>query len=106
MKRIHLHVSVPDLGASIQFYETLFGAAPVVVKDDYAKWMLDDHTVNFAISDRARAAGLDPIGIQVDRDVALGALPGPLTPAGARTFYQATTPSHNPQRDKHWIPDT
>lgn len=56
MKRIHLHVSVPDLGASIQFYETLFGAAPVVVKDDYAKWMLDDPKVNFAISERARAA--------------------------------------------------
>ena len=54
MKRIHLHVSVPDLGASIQFYETLFGAAPVVVKDDYAKWMLDDPKVNFAISERAR----------------------------------------------------
>lgn len=72
MKRIHLHVSVPDLGASIQFYETLFGAAPVVVKDDYAKWMLDDPKVNFAISERARAAGIDHIGIQVDSADELG----------------------------------
>ena len=60
MKRIHLHVSVPDLAQSIQFYETLFGAPPTVVKDDYAKWMLEDPRVNFAISRRgARSVGVD-----------------------------------------------
>ena len=66
MKRMHLHVSVPDLAQSIQFYETLFGAPPSVRKPDYAKWMLDDPRVNFAISVRDRAAGLSHVGVQVE----------------------------------------
>src|SRR6185369_2447964 len=83
MKRMHLHVSVPDLAQSIRFYQTLFGAPPSVVKPDYAKWMLDDPRVNFAISARGRAAGVDHIGIQAD-------------PAGVRwetffTYGEATT---------------
>ena len=65
MKRLHLHMSVPDLGQSIAFYEALFGAGPSVVKDDYAKWMLDDPKVNFAISARGLAGGVDHVGIQV-----------------------------------------
>lgn len=105
MKRIHLHVSVPDLGASIPFYETLFGAAPVVVKDDYAKWMLDDPKVNFAISERARATGIDHIGIQVDSADELGELAGRLKAAGADTFDQEATTCCYAQSDKSWVRD-
>ena len=59
MKRLHLHVNVPDLSQSIRFYATLFNAEPSVVKDDYAKWMLDDPRVNFAISRRGGPDGVD-----------------------------------------------
>jgi len=64
MKRFHVHVSVKDIPASIRFYRELFNAEPTVVKDDYAKWMLDDPRVNFAISNRARPTGVDHLGIQ------------------------------------------
>jgi catechol 2,3-dioxygenase-like lactoylglutathione lyase family enzyme len=65
MKRLHVHVSVDDLAASTRFYSTLFGAAPTVIKDDYAKWMLEDPRVNFAISTRAgRKVGISHLGIQ------------------------------------------
>ncbi|RYE01066.1 MAG: glyoxalase/bleomycin resistance/dioxygenase family protein [Sphingomonadales bacterium] len=105
MKRMHLHVSVPDLAQSIQFYETLFGAAPIVVKDDYAKWMLDDPKVNFAISQRARAAGIDHIGIQVDSAEELGALANRLKAAGAETFDQEATTCCYARSDKSWVRD-
>ena len=62
MKRFHVHVSVRDLDESTRFYAALFGAEPTVRKDDYAKWMLDDPRVNFAISTRAGAAGIDHLG--------------------------------------------
>ena len=61
MKRFHVHVAVDDLGQSIGFYSNLFGAPPVVLKDDYAKWMLDDPKVNFAISTRGGKAGVDRV---------------------------------------------
>ncbi|WP_343517808.1 ArsI/CadI family heavy metal resistance metalloenzyme [Sphingomonas sp.] len=105
MKRMHLHVSVPDLAQSIHFYQTLFGAAPVVVKDDYAKWMLDDPKVNFAISERARASGVDHIGIQVDSADELGELAGRLKAAGAETFDQEATTCCYAQSDKSWVHD-
>lgn len=105
MKRMHLHVSVPDLAKSIQFYETLFGAAPAVVKDDYAKWMLDDPKVNFAISERARATGIDHIGIQVDSADELGELAGRLKAAGADTFDQEATTCCYAKSDKSWVHD-
>src|SRR5215831_12824414 len=66
MKRMHVHVAVDDLTKSIRFYSSLFAAEPAVVKPDYAKWMLDDPRVNFAISTRGRPAGLDHFGIQVE----------------------------------------
>lgn len=105
MKRLHLHVSVPDLAQSISFYETLFGAAPVVVKDDYAKWMLDDPQVNFAISARARATGIDHIGIQVDSAEELGEIAGRLKAAGAETFDQDATTCCYARSDKSWVHD-
>jgi hypothetical protein len=66
MKRLHVHVAVDDLQHSIGFYSALFAARPTVIKTDYAKWILDDPRVNFAISARGRAAGLDHLGIQVE----------------------------------------
>jgi len=105
MKRMHLHVSVPDLAQSIRFYETLFGAAPVVVKDDYAKWMLDDPKVNFAISERERAAGVDHVGIQVESTAELGELAGRLKAAGAETFDQEATTCCYARSDKSWVRD-
>lgn len=105
MKRLHLHVSVPDLGQSIQFYETLFGAKPTVVKDDYAKWMLEDPRVNFAISQRDRAAGVDHVGIQVDSTGELAELAGRLKAAGAQTFDEAATTCCYAKSDKSWVAD-
>ena len=64
MKRLHVHVAVDDLQHSVGFYSALFAAQPSVIKSDYAKWMLDDPRVNFAISARGRTAGLDHLGIQ------------------------------------------
>jgi catechol 2,3-dioxygenase-like lactoylglutathione lyase family enzyme len=105
MKRLHLHVSVPDLSQSIQFYETLFGAKPSVVKDDYAKWMLEDPRVNFAISQRGRAAGVDHVGIQVDQPAELAELAGRLKAAGAETFDEAATTCCYARSDKSWVAD-
>jgi len=105
MKRIHLHVSVPDLGQSIQFYATLFGAPPTVVKDDYAKWMLEDPRVNFAISQRGAAAGVDHVGIQVEAPEELGEIAGRLKAAGAQTVDQAATTCCYARSDKTWVSD-
>ena len=66
MKRLHVHVAVHDLQQSIRFYSALFAAEPAVKKDDYAKWMLDDPRVNFAISARGAAPGLNHLGVQVE----------------------------------------
>ena len=104
MKRLHLHVSVPDLAQSIQFYETLFGAPPTVVKDDYAKWMLDDPKVNLAISTH-RAPGLDHVGIQVESAAELGELSGRLKAAGAQTFDEDDTTCCYARSDKSWVSD-
>ncbi|MCF5930335.1 glyoxalase/bleomycin resistance/dioxygenase family protein, partial [Xanthomonas perforans] len=66
MKRLHVHVSVENLADSIRFYSALFAAEPSITKNDYAKWMLDDPRVNFAISERGQAKGLDHLGIQAE----------------------------------------
>src|ERR1700742_4724002 len=68
MKRLHVHVSVKDLSASIRFYRSLFGAEPVVTKPDYAKWMLEDPRVNFAISTHRQPVGVNHLGFQVETD--------------------------------------
>src|SRR5689334_6066896 len=106
MKRLHLHVSVPDIGPAIAFYSTLFDAPPSVVKDDYAKWMLEDPRVNLAISSRARAAGIDHVGVQVDSTEELAELAGRLKAAGATTFDQAATTCCYAMSDKSWVTDT
>ena len=105
MKRLHLHVNVPDLDQSIQFYATLFGAAPSVVKADYAKWMLDDPRVNFAISQRDRAPGIDHVGVQTDSAAELGEIASRLKAAGADTFDQAAAACCYATSDKTWVSD-
>ena len=74
MKRFHVHVAVDDLDANIRFYSAVFGSGPSVLKPDYAKWMLEDPRINFAISQRGAKAGLDHLGFQVDTDEELAAL--------------------------------
>jgi catechol 2,3-dioxygenase-like lactoylglutathione lyase family enzyme len=105
MKRMHLHVSVPDLARSIEFYATLFGAPPSVVKPDYAKWMLEDPRVNFAISRRGGSAGVDHVGIQVESEGERAELAGRLKAAGNQTFDQTATTCCYAQGDKSWVND-
>ena len=105
MKRMHLHVSVPDLTQSIRFYETLFGAPPSVVKDDYAKWMLEDPRVNFAISQRGVRSGVDHIGIQAESRTELGEMAERLKVAGAQTFDEEATTCCYARSDKSWVTD-
>ncbi len=105
MKRLHVHVAVENLPQSISFYSTLFGAEPSVVKSDYAKWMLDDPRVNFAISDRARVAGVDHLGIQTETGEELAELAGRLKAAGEATRDQEATTCCYAKSDKAWVND-
>ena len=105
MKRLHLHIAVDDLDRSIGFYSTLFGAQPSVVKDDYAKWMLEDPRVNLAISKRGRAAGIDHVGIQTDTPGELSDLAVRLKSAGETTFDQEATTCCYARSDKSWVVD-
>ena len=106
MKRLHLHISVPDLDQAIAFYNTLFDAPPTVVKADYAKWMLDDPRVNLAISSRSRGTGIDHVGVQVDSVDELGALARRLKAAGSITVDQEATTCCYATSDKSWVTDT
>lgn len=105
MKRLHVHVAVSDIQESVGFYATMFGAPPSVVKDDYAKWMLDDPRVNFAISSRGRAPGLDHLGIQAEEGVELAEISGRLKAAGADTVDEAAATCCYAQSDKTWVQD-
>ncbi|MEO0975426.1 MAG: VOC family protein, partial [Pseudomonadota bacterium] len=82
MKRLHVHVAVADLQEAIAFYNTLFAAEPTVQESDYAKWMLDDPRVNFAISMRGRPPGLDHLGLQVESDDELQQVASALAASG------------------------
>jgi glyoxalase/bleomycin resistance protein/dioxygenase superfamily protein len=105
MKRFHVHVSVHDLAQSIRFYSTLFATAPVVVKSDYAKWMLEDPRVNFAISTRDPAMGVNHIGLQVDSVNELGGLESQLRAADAGLVQQAGITCCYAKGDKYWVID-
>jgi catechol 2,3-dioxygenase-like lactoylglutathione lyase family enzyme len=105
MKRLHVHLAVEDLAKSIGFYSTLFGVAPTVLKDDYAKWMLDDPRANFAISDRAAAVGVDHLGIQVESGAELAELAGRLKAAGEVTRDQEAATCCYARSDKAWVND-
>ena len=106
MKRLHVHVAVKNLQKSRAFYATLFGVEPTVLKEDYAKWMLDDPRLNFAISARGRsAAGVDHLGIQVDSREELADLSGRLKAAGETTLDQEATSCCYAKSDKTWVND-
>ena len=105
MKRLHVHVSVEELERSIGFYSTLFGAGPSVVKPDYAKWMLEDPRVNFAISQRGREAGVDHIGIQTDTPEELDELAVRLKAAGETTLDQSAAACCYARSNKAWVND-
>jgi hypothetical protein len=105
MKRFHVHVNVNDLEASIGFYSTLFGSAPSVHKPDYAKWMLDDPRVNFAISQRACAAGIDHLGLQADEPQELEEIGKRLAAADAVALAEKATTCCYAHSDKYWAED-
>ena len=105
MKRFHVHVAVNDIANSVGFYSALFGADPVVLKPDYAKWMLDDPKVNFAISDRARSSGVEHLGIQVDSGEELAALAGRLKAAGEAIRDEVDATCCYARSDKAWVDD-
>ncbi|HQR19636.1 MAG TPA: ArsI/CadI family heavy metal resistance metalloenzyme [Burkholderiaceae bacterium] len=105
MKRFHVHVSVPDLAASIRFYSTLFGAEPAVVKGDYAKWMLDDPRVNFAISKRGGKTGLNHLGLQTDSDAELESLSAQLQRADLAVAAEKETSCCYARSNKYWVTD-
>lgn len=105
MKRFHVHVAVPDLSRGIQFYSTLFGADPSVLKDDYAKWMLEDPRVNFAISKRGSETGIRHLGIQVEDRAELADVYSRLQRAEAPILEEGATTCCYAQSEKSWIAD-
>ncbi len=105
MNRLHVHVAVEDLPRSINFYSALFASQPAVVKSDYAKWMLDDPRVNFAISTRGREPGLDHLGIQVENADELQEVYARLHKAGGDVLEQAQTACCYAKSEKSWIDD-
>lgn len=106
MKRLHVHVAVDDLQQSIRFYSTLFAAEPSVTKPDYAKWMLADPRVNFAISARDRDhAGIDHLGIQVEDEAELVEVQGRLRCAEGPVFDEGLTTCCYAKSEKSWITD-
>ena len=105
MKRLHIHVSVKDLPASIRFYRTLFGAEPSVTEADYAKWMLEDPRVNFAISIDRQPVGINHLGFQVDTDEELRGMRAQLQAADARMIGENEQPCCYARSDKYWVTD-
>jgi catechol 2,3-dioxygenase-like lactoylglutathione lyase family enzyme len=106
MKRMHVHVGVQDLDASISFYSTLFGSKPTVTKDDYAKWMLDDPKVNFAISAGQHAAkGIEHLGIQVESSEELTEVYARLKAADRPVMQEGATTCCYSKSEKSWIAD-
>ena len=105
MKRFHVHVRVADLEQSIGFYSTLFGVQPVVQRPDYAKWMLDDPRLNFAISTLASNAGLDHLGLQVESDEDLAVIADRLKAAGTSIASQKNAACCFAVGNKEWVAD-
>ncbi|MFP5491445.1 MAG: ArsI/CadI family heavy metal resistance metalloenzyme [Bacteriovoracia bacterium] len=104
MKRFHIHVGVKDLTHSIQFYSTLFGQGPTKVKEDYAKWMLEDPRINFAISTRV-VEGVDHLGMQVDEADELNVLAQRLKNADLGVYGEGSTTCCYAESSKAWVKD-
>lgn len=105
MKRFHVHVAVDDLEANIRFYSTVFGTPPTVSKPDYAKWMVEEPRINFAISNRGAKTGLDHLGFQVDSNEELGELRQKVADAEIAALDQPQSECCYARSDKYWITD-
>ena len=105
MKRFHVHIAVKDLDANVRFYSTVFGVPPTVLKPDYAKWMLEDPRVNFAISQTGRKPGVDHLGMQVDSEEELGLLRKQVVAAEITPLDQPNAQCCYARSDKYWITD-
>ena len=105
MKRFHVHVHVDDLAKSIGFYSKLFAAEPTRIEGDYAKWMLEDPRINFAISTRGSKAGIDHLGFQTDDAEELAALKARAEAADMALLDEGETTCCYARSDKHWITD-
>jgi catechol 2,3-dioxygenase-like lactoylglutathione lyase family enzyme len=105
MKRFHVHVAVPQLQDGIRFYTHLFGAEPSIVKPDYAKWMLEDPRVNFAISQRGGAAGVNHLGFQVDEPGELNDMHVRLQAAHGDVIEEKAVSCCYAKSDKYWVTD-
>jgi catechol 2,3-dioxygenase-like lactoylglutathione lyase family enzyme len=106
MKRLHVHVGVSDLDQSISFYSTLFGSSPTVVKTDYAKWMLEDPRVSFAISSGHHARkGIEHLGIQAEDGTELADVYGRLQAAGRPVLEEGATTCCYAKSEKSWVSD-
>ena len=106
MRRFHVHLGVPDLAASIRFYSSMFGMPPTVEKPDYAKWMLDDPRVNFAISQRSGRVGLNHLGLQADSADELAQIRERFSAADAAALRDEPDVSCCYARgNKHWTRD-
>lgn len=105
MKRFHMHMAVADPDRNVKFYSTLFDAEPTVRKPDYAKWMLDDPRVNFAISTRGAETGLDHVGIQTENETELADIHSRLARAGQQMLEQQETSCCYARSNKYWVQD-
>jgi len=105
MKRFHLHLAVDDIEKNVRFYSALFGAKPSVLKPDYAKWMLEDPRVNFAISTRAAKPGLDHLGVQVENDDELDTMRAQMVGADAATVEHEDAACCYATSNKYWVQD-
>jgi hypothetical protein len=105
MKRLHIHVSVNDLEESTRFYSTLFAAEPMVKKVDYAKWMLEDPRVNFAISAQGCKGGIEHLGIQAEDEAELGVIFERLAEANRPTLSEENTTCCYARSEKQWVAD-
>jgi hypothetical protein len=105
MKRFHVHVAVADLNSSIAFYSAMFGAEPAVVKPDYAKWMLEDPRINFAISDRGQKPGINHLGLQAEDDTELEAIHANLEKASTAVVAEKDAHCCYARSDKYWVTD-
>jgi len=105
MKRFHVHVSVKDLSESVRFYTTLFGASPSVEKPDYAKWMIEDPRVNFAISTRNPKHGVNHLGLQVESEEELTGLEAQLKAADRAMIVEANATCCYANSQKYWVTD-
>lgn len=105
MKRLHVHVSVADLDESIRFYSTLFASRPTVRKDDYAKWLLEDPRVNFAISRRDKVTGIRHLGIQVEDRAELAAVFARVEQTRQPVLDEGRTTCCYARSEKNWVED-